>query len=261
MIKRFIPHQASFDSVEKINKSNNYILILSTVIVVVTSFFAKNISRFEGLEEGLNILNSLLIFAYISLDILGSYLMQKAEAKRRLDFIDNSFDTNLSGTRSENYFTNAMLAPGIYKMAVNCFENSLFSYNISKKMLKNLAIKNSIVVAIFILAATMGKREIIILFFQLSLPFLLIQHLVKLTLYVANTESVLDNFKTLFNDLKDTPYEKKTPGILRNIIHYESNISWGSILLSSRIFNKLNPSLSEEWLALKKEYRIESKPS
>jgi hypothetical protein len=261
MIKRFTPHQASFDSVEKISNWNNYILILSTVIVIVTSFFARSISQLDGLKEGLNIFNSLLIFAYISMDILGSYLMQKAEARRRLDFIDNSFDTSLSGTKSENYFTNEMLSPGIYKMAVNCFENSLFSYSISKRMLKSLTIKNTIVVAIFILAATMGEKEMIILFFQLSLPFLLIQQLVKLVLYVTNTENVLDNFKTLFNDLKDADYEKKTPGILRNIIQYESNISWGSILLSSKIFNKLNPSLSEEWWVLKKEYKIESKPA
>jgi hypothetical protein len=254
--KKFVPHQISFNHVERLNKANNIILILSTLIVVAATFFDQSINKFDGLSDGLNALNTLIIFCYILLDITGAYLLHKAEAKRRLDFIDNSFDTNLSGRRSENYFTNSFLSPGLYKMAVNCFESSLFSFNISKRMLPGLIVKNFIIMSVFVIAASMGEKRIVIMIFQLSLPLLLFQQLVKLLLYIINTESVLLSFQSLFNDLKTMDLEYKSPEILRNIIHYESNVSWGSLQLSARIFNKLNPSLSAEWERLRSEYKI-----
>jgi len=197
-----------------------------------------------------------LIAFYIACEIVSGYFLFKAESRRRLDFIDNSFDTNLSGRRSEEYFTNSNLDPGLYKMAVNSFENALFSYNVSKRMLPNLVFKNLVIIFIFILAASLGEKQIVILIFQLSLPVILFQQLIKLWVYNVNTEIVLEEFQSLFEDLKTIEHEKKSAKILRNIIHYESNISWGSVLLSSRIFNKINPTISNEWTTLKKEYRI-----
>jgi hypothetical protein len=253
---KFVPHQVSFDQVRKWRALNDWILVGTTVIVVLTTFL-QNQSTSLQINDGLNAFNSMLISFYIVCDIVSSYFLFKVESKRRLDFLDNSFDTNLSGRKSEEYFTNSHLEPGLYKLAVNSFENVLFSYNISKRMLPGLLAKNFLVIFIFILAASLGEKKIVILIFQLSLPVVLLQQLVRLWVYNLNTEKVLEEFQCLFEDLKTTTPERKSAQILRNIIHYESNISWGSILLSSRVFNKLNPTLSSEWEALKKEYKIQ----
>ncbi len=256
MIKRIVPHEVSFNQVERIGSINNYILIASTAIVASTIFFEEAIKTSRQLNDGLNAFNSLLIVMYIILEIIGSFLLHRAEAKRRLDFIDNSFDTSYSGTKSENYFTNGNLSPNFYKMAVNCFENTFFTSNISRRMLFPLFVKNLIIIAIFVMAAALGEKRIVVNLLQMALPILLLQQLVKLSLYVYSTELQLANFKELFNDLKSESHEKRIPEMLRNVIYYESNISWASILLSKNLFKKLNPDLSQEWSRLKDEYKI-----
>lgn len=257
MVERFVPHQVSFDDVKKISCINNYILGISTCIAISTALFEKAIKQYENINDGLNAMSTVLIGLYIVFDIIGNYCLSKAETKRRLDFIDNSFNTNLSGKKSVGYFSNSYIEPGLYKMAVNCFENSLFSYNVSKRMIKPLLIKNLAIISIFIISAALGDKQIVILIFQLSLPVLLFQQVVKLFIYSSNNEKVLLNFQQLFEDLKSHQFEKKTPEVIRNIIHYESNISWAAIPLDSQIFEELNPQLSADWDELKKTYEID----
>lgn len=256
MTNRIVPHEVSFNQVDRISSINNYILISSTILVAATIFFEESIKNSQQLNDGLNAFNSLLIVVYIILEITGSFLLHRAEAKRRLDFIDNSFDTSYSGKKSENYFTNANLSPSLYKMVVNCFENTFFTSNISRRMLFPLFMKNLFIIGIFVMAAALGEKRVVVNLLQMALPILLLQQLVKLSLYVYATELQLTNFKELFNDLKSESHEKRIPEMLKNVIYYESNISWASILLSKNLFNKLNPSLSQEWNQLKDEYKI-----
>jgi len=253
---KFVPHQVSFDQVKKWRKFNDYNLIATTLIVIAIVILDKQPSPNVAIIDGLNAVNSLLIAFYIVCEMAISYFLFRAESKRRLDFIDNSFDTNLSGKRSEEYYTNSNLSPGLYKMAVNCFENVFFSYHISKRMVPVLLLKNLVIICVFIIAASLGEKQIVVLIFQLSLPVILFQQLIKIWVYNINTENVLNEFQSLFDDLKNETHEKKSAKILRNIIYYESNISWGSVLLSSSIFNKLNPALSIDWETLKQEYNI-----
>ncbi len=256
MNQKIVPHQKAFNRVKTFGDWGNGILAFTT-LAAISSMALEDQLKSSDLMDKVNALNSLLILAYFVLDLTSSYLLQKAEMLRRLVFIDNSFDVNLTGKKSAGYFTNESLTPGVYKMAVNCFENSFFSHFISSKMLVKLAIKNIPIAAIFIAAASMGEAKIVNLIFQLSLPVVLVQQLIKLAFYVSTTETVLNNFKTLFSDLRgNPPSDQRTPEILRNVIQYETNISWGSIRLSSSLFNKFNDELSIEWDRMKTEYLI-----
>jgi hypothetical protein len=256
MSQKIVPHQKAFNRVKTFGAWSNAILAFTTILAISSMVFEDQLKSFR-LADKMDALNSLCILTYFALDLIGSYLLQKAEMLRRLVFIDNSFGVNLTGKKSAGYFTNESLTPGVYKMAVNCFENSFFSHFISSKMLVRLALKNTPIAAVFITAASMGEAKIVNLIFQLSLPVVLLQQLVKLAFYVSTTETVLNNFKTLYSDLRgNPPSDKRTPEILRNVIQYETNISWGSIPLSSSLFNKFNDELSVEWDRMKTEYLI-----
>ena len=255
MNQKIVPHQKAFNRVKTFGAWSNGILAFTTIIAISSMVFEDQLK--SSVMDKVNALNSLCILAYFALDLTSSYLLQKAEMVRRLVFIDNSFGVNLTGKKSAGYFTNESLTPGVYKMAVNCFENSFFSHVISSKMLVRLALKNIPIAAVFIAAASMGEAKIVNLIFQLSLPVVLVQQLVKLAFYVSTTETVLNNFKTLFSDLRgNPPSDQRTPEILRNVIQYETNISWGSIPLSSALFDKFNDELSIEWERMKNEYQI-----
>ena len=178
--------------------------------------------------------------------------------KRRLDWLDNSFQTNFSGKKSQNYFTNEKLSPGLYKLAVNCFENSYHTQFIISKMLSLIITQTIIIVLAFIVSAYFGNREIIRLFFELSLPAFLIQKLIKAIIYSSRIAEVHDKLKCLFNDLMKHDFDGKTAEALRDIIEYETALSWASIPLSSKMFWKNKDKLAEDWSELKREYKINS---
>jgi hypothetical protein len=248
-----------FAQMKTIAKYNNWNLILSTAIVVFTSYSEcfKQFFPFDvvKLNEIFNAINIVFIFMYVLVDLMINSLLPKAESRRRLACLDNSFGKNFTGTKSENYYNSENLNFGLLKLAANCFESALFTFNISRKMLMPLIIKNLIIIAFFLLAAYLGERKILILLSQLTLPVILLQQLVKLNIYVNNNEQILTNFRELFTDLRDTTADR-SPQMIRNILHYESNISWGSILLDDDYYKKLNPELSQEWEEYKILYKI-----
>jgi len=257
MLKVITGHQDAFKQAQKISNFGNGLLWTSTIIAIFTTFSEYVCKNLADLNVILNNSNIVIIFIYIISEIVVNSLLPKAELRRRLGYLDNSFDTNFTGRKSENYYTNEKLNPGLAKLAANCFESCLFTLKISQKMILPLAVKNLIIVAIFLLAAYTGQRQILILISQLTLPIVLIQQLIKLCIYVSTNQIVLDQFRELFTDLRDNKEIHKAPQIIRNIIHYESNISWASIMLDSDIYEKLNPSLSIEWEEYKKIYVIE----
>jgi hypothetical protein len=195
----------------------------------------------------------MMVFAILNM-ILEYYLIPSAEKIRRNDFIDNSFGSTLNISSSENYFTNNGIEKGIYKASVNLFENCLFSMNISKKMLIYEVIKTSLFVLILIPMAIYGFKNA-----QISLPLLetflsvnVIGKLIKLFIYKHNCKACFEKLKEMVEipDFKKNP-NKYIDKFLSCYSAYETNISWGSIVLSGRIYNKLNPKLSKEWEEIK----------
>ena len=197
-----------------------------------------------------------MVCIVVYLDNRANYIFTKAEMKRRLDWLDNSFQTNFSGKKSQNYFTNEHLAPGLYRLAVNCFENSFHTQYIISKMLPAIILQTIIIVLAFIISAFLGNSGIIRLFFELALPAILIQRLIKAIFFSSRIADVHDRFKCLFNDLLQHDFESKTAEALRDILEYETTLSWASTPLDSQIFFQYQDDLADEWNLLKREYQI-----
>jgi len=252
---RIVPHNISYETVARLNRYAIILLYTSTLLSIVISLLGY-FKFLPDLKTVLIVLNSMFISGYVYLDNRVTYLFTKAEMKRRIDWLDNSFDTNFSGKKSKNYFTNQHLSPGIYKLAVNCFENSFHTQFSISKMLPAKIMQTIIIVLIFICSGYMGNREIIRLFFELSLPAILIQKLIKAIYFSSRMAEVHDRFKLLFNDLIQFDFENKTAEALRDILEYETAISWASTPLNSKIFWKYKDELAADWEELKREYKI-----
>ena len=120
-------------------------------------------------------------------------------------------------------------------MAVNGFENSLFTYYISKSMLKSKWLKNIIFAFLILLFAIFGFNSAFVLLIQLSLPLLLLQQAIKHTLFVSRISRVYENYRRLFNDLKQNSDSKnKRPEIILTVLDYETTLTYGSILLDTK---------------------------
>lgn len=254
---RIVPYSISYSTVEKLNKYATILLYTSTAISLTISLLGY-FNFIPDLKTTLIGFNILLICVYLYLDNRANYIFTKAEMKRRLDWLDNSFKTNFSGKKSKNYFTNEQLSPGLYKLSVNCFENSFHTQSTISKMLPAIITKTIIIVLIFISSAYVGNREIVRMFFELSLPAILIQKLIKAVYFSSRMVDVFDRFKLLFNDLMKHGFENKTAETLRDILEYETALSWASTPLDSKLFWKYQKEMAKEWDELKEEFQIKT---
>jgi len=252
-----IPFKNSFDNAKSYDQYANIVLYVSSLILVGT-FMIKTINpAWEPISNIINSINCFFIVAYAVLKFITNNTFYEASIHKRFDFVDNSFDTTFSEENSRNYYSNDNIEKGIYKMAVNGFENCLFTYNIAKCMLKSLWLKNIIIALLFIFFGIFGYNNAFVLLIQLSLPLLLLNQAIMHTLFVSRIDKVFESYRRMFQDLKNNNNkDNKNPEIIINVIEYESTISTGCILLNSKIYNKLNTVLSEKWEAMKLKYEI-----
>lgn len=253
-----IPFKNSFDYAKLVDKCSNWILLISTFLII-SAFVIKSIDpNWLSISNVINTINCFFIMGYAISEFIVKHSFYKASSKKRFDFIDNSFETSFSEDNSIDYYSNDDIEKGIYKMAVNGFENSLFTYNIAKRMLKGLWIKNGFIATSFICLAIIGFNNAFIMLLQLTLPLLLLSRAIKQTIFVNRINSVFENYRRLFQDLKNNVAEDhKNPEILINVIEYEAILSWGCILLNSNIYNLLNADLSKKWEKMKIKYEID----
>lgn len=256
-ISKIVPFKSSFDTAKIFAKYANYSLWISTILLVVAFYLQSLYPNYKSQIDTINIINCFFIIVFALLSILINITFYEASTKKRHDFIDNSFKTSYSEDNSHGYFSNDDIENGIYKMAVNGFENSFFSYNIAKKMLTPLWLKNIFIGFLFISLAITGYNKVFVMILQLTLPILLINQAIILTIFVTRINRINENFRRLFQDLKlDTNRDHKKPEILLNVIEYEATLSWGCILLDSKIYESLNPELSIKWEKIKNNYKI-----
>ena len=164
-----IPFKNSFDNAKTYDKYANNVLYISTIIIIIAFILQVANENWKYISEILNSINCFFIVAFAVLEFITKSIFAEASSQKRYDYIDNSFETSFSEENSENYYSNDNIEKGIYKMAVNGFENSYFTYNIAKKMIKSLWIKNTLIAIIFIFLAIMGFNSAFVMILQLSL--------------------------------------------------------------------------------------------
>ena len=151
-MKRIVPFSVNYETIRKINLAGNLILYLSAILAILVIINGKlDFPNKVDIDKFLNSFLSFFSIAYFLEDLIQNYLFQLAEVHRRNDFIDNSFDTTLSDKNSKGYFSNDDLKTGIYKLGVNCFENSFFTKTVTLSMIPFMAIKSIVIVLLFIL--------------------------------------------------------------------------------------------------------------
>ncbi|HSZ72194.1 MAG TPA: hypothetical protein VK750_05920, partial [Cytophagaceae bacterium] len=182
MLQIISNHTDAFTQAKTISKIGNYLLLSSTVVAIFTTYSGSICITLAAANDFLNNLNIVLILLYILFELIVNSLLPKAELRRRLGYLDNSFGTNFTGKQSENYYNNENLKHGLIKLAANCFESCFFTFNISRRMIMPLAIKNIMIIIAFLAAAYFGEKKFLILLSQLTLPVVLVQQLLKLVI-------------------------------------------------------------------------------
>lgn len=249
-MKRKVPLNREYENLNRLSKFQDLLLAIGLLLAVSILLSEYLVQNNETLLFKLNSSNAIISLIYLSTSLVFSYLFNQVENRRRDDLFDNSLNTNLSDENSINYFTNDDIRQGIYKLGINCFENSFHSKFIISKMLSSMVIKSSIILVLYLCLIFFTSSEIILFAFQLVLPLTLIEQTVKLFFFKNYITDVFNKFLLIFTSV-DT--EKIDDHIIANVIKYETTLSWASTLLSSDYFNKYQKKLANDWNRLKKD--------
>lgn len=253
-MKKIVPFSVNYETIRKINLVGSLILYLSATLAILVIINEKlHLPSKIDTDKFLNSFLSFFSIAYFLQDLIQNYLFQLAEVHRKNDFIDNSFDTTLSDKNSEGYFSNDDLQTGIYKLGVNCFENSFFTKSVSLSMIPAMAIKTIIIVLLFTLISLFADKMPISVLMQVALPLTIIQQAIRLTTFYFRINSIYNQFKTIFSSINSSHRDSY---LIINVVNYESTVAWAGILLDSQIFNRLNDSLTEQWTEIKTRHKI-----
>jgi len=231
-----VPHEISYKIATRFD--NILIRILIGSAVLSTIFIALNFLKFEFVDENIlffiNAFIALIAVVYFVLEFFKEEMFQKAEIERKQDFIDNSLNTRLSLQNSSGYYSNDTIDPSFFKLGVNCFENTYFTYKVSKKMLPLAVIKFLFVLILFVFVALFSGNQLLLLVFQVPLPYVLLKDSYKTYRLNQSVCEILEKFQSIFSYDKTNGLNEL---IINNVISYEKVLSTYSILLNSKLFD------------------------
>ncbi len=255
----FAPQYELFKIMDNLSKLGRYtfwgVLILSIIPFIFNDFCVKN-----NLINIVNISNIIGISLFFGTELINELvIIPRADNKRRDDFIDNSFGSKFSINSSNGYYDNDEINKGLYKAAVNLFENCFFTYSLVKITIFHKSIVAIIMIVIIIVLAFYGFKEVSFIlnilqaFFSVNILGLFLKNL---ALFKELT-SIQDNWILLFQqtDIK-TNTLKYQANIYKYWLEYETLHSRINARISNKIFTKHNTILTENWKQLKQKYNI-----
>jgi len=261
MSDRIVPYDIDFTVLNRSRKIEKAFLIISFLL----SFTLNLISAFKFnlnpyVFDIILIIGIIALLTFTALIIVNDYvLFPSCENKRRSIYLDSAFNSHLSDKNIDPNFYNPELCPGIYKLAVNGFENCFFTYNVAKKMLFGKILKDTVIILMFIIIAYVGIRNTFstgIIFLQLLVSGLFLNDLIRFLIYHQRNYQYFNNYKLLFNRIGYSLNADDIPEIIKNILDYECNLNWGTISLNSKMYEQLKDYLNQEWEEIKRNYGI-----
>ena len=256
---KYAPHLSLYKIVDIIKKIIDWVFWLIFFLSVLPTIL-NSLKPGIAIDDYINVANIILILLFFVLDIVVDYvLLPQAGDKRRDDFIDNSFGTKFSTNSSVEYFDNEELTIGIYKAAANLFENCFFTLSLANQItIKRIVLPALVLLTIWALAFYGFKEmpfalSLLQVLFSTNILGSLIRHLILLN----RLNTIQDGWINIFQiaDFRTHP-DNYRPLVYRNWLRYEALHSKIPANIPIKVFNKLNPKLTEDWKKLKIKYDI-----
>jgi len=186
------------------------------------------------------------------------YLIPKAERMRRKQMISDAFGTTLSHDRTSLYYNNEY-PPSLNRLGANTMENSLFSKEITASMLCSKRIITGGYVAIWLLAFALRHNNLAVLSWITQTVFsgAIVVQWINLEIMHFRHEHTFEELHSYFLHKIGESSPGAIATILDNFVAYESAKSSAGCLLSSKVFNKLNPKITEKWNQIRHDLNMD----
>lgn len=209
-----------------------------------------------------DILKSLFIFFVLIYFVLSQisrfYLAPKAERMRRKQMLSDAFGTAMSHDRTLLYYNNNY-SPSVIRLGANTMENALFSKEIATSMLIKKRSITAFYAIIWILAITLRHNNLEILTWITQLVFSgeIVASWIKLEMLRFRHERVYNQLHDHFHHSIGQETSNAKANIIDAFVAYESAKSAAGILLSTKVFNRLNPDLSKKWDQIRSDLNMD----
>ena len=207
----------------------------------------------------LGIASLILVLEYVSAYFKSSFF-DKGHRIREMGLIDNSFkEKRIPNYNSEPYYNNSIILRDEIRLLANIHEDSLFTSNIAGKMSFSYYLFSAITFLFFtfkLFISGMDDYSSLLLGFIASSS--LFNRAIKLNSLKNISEEVYEKANEICNVYEKSMDEPSVflPKIIDLLLLYENAVFETKIILSERIFNQLNTSLSKEWLDIRDNYSI-----
>lgn len=260
------PHYSTYDNINKLRKLCGILFwLIFALAIFETAFSQLSIDILQAnaayILQVSNIVSiiSIIIF-FIAELVVDLFLVPMADNKRRDDFIDNSIGSTFSLEPSEGYYDNSEIQNGIYKVAVNLFENCFFTYNlITKLTYRKIIIPAFAGIGILILAyyGFNGQNTIAVTLLQFMFSTTVLGTLVKHLILLAKLQEIQKDWQNLFSKTTfKTDPESEAASIYRIWLNYETLHSRIPASVPQKVYEQNNPALTEKWIEVKSRYNI-----
>lgn len=187
--------------------------------------------------------------AYFGLGIAQRlWLIPGAERTRRRNFLSDSFRSKLTDDQTVGYYNNDFDA-GLIRMGANTMENAFFSEAIARQMLLCERLKAVTCAATWLalLAYRFSSFETVSWITQVVFSAEVLESWLTLELFRHRCERVYERLHEFFRGKFSKRSNENNSTILDAFADYECAKASMGTLLSSRIFQRLNPKLTTKW--------------
>lgn len=194
--------------------------------------------------------------------IVGQYsrllLVPKAERMRRKQMLKDAYGAPITTDTTVLYYNNP-LSPSLKRLAANTLENSLFSKTIAGKMLVYTRLSTGIyfLAWVFVVSLRHDNFEVLTWITQLVFSGEIIAEWLKLEILRHRHEQTFDQLYSHFLHGVGQTSPAANANALDAVIQYECTKAEAGILLSERLFKKMNDELSRQWEKIRSELKIE----
>jgi hypothetical protein len=234
-----------FKSVERADSATDSFFYLGAVLSFVTLFVDRQ--RSPEIYQWTLAAFVLIVASYFVIGLVARlYFTPRAEHKRREDFLSEAFGVSLTAENAEGYYNNEFKEPD-KKLAAQTLENSFFTKALLLRVAQRERVKTLGYFALWLILAVNRTTDIGVILAATQAVFSeqVLSKLVRVEWLRARCEKVYDDVYRLFQSKVSA--ERFLPLALDSLLLYETAKSNAAVVISSKLFEKLNDELSNEW--------------
>ncbi len=201
----------------------------------------------------------LVVVYFVLSQVIRFGFVPRAERMRRMQLLSDSFGAPLSHDRTSLYYNN-QYSPSMQRLGANTMENAFFSKEIAAKMLARKRLLTGGYLIAWLVAFALRHDNLALLTWITQLVFSgeILTEWLKLEILRIHHERTFEQLHSHFLQEIGTDSPRAIAEVLDAFVAYEATKSTAGILLSTKLFQQLNPILTTQWEQIKRDLKMES---